>query len=67
MRRKGNGGALPIWILHSFIFTWFTFSALAEDPELGSSRVVFQVHRFITRQIDPLDFMYTQLNLYNRA
>ncbi|KAF7123277.1 hypothetical protein RHSIM_Rhsim12G0061300 [Rhododendron simsii] len=44
MRRKGNGGALPIWILHSFMFTWFTFSALAEDPELGSSRVVFQTN-----------------------
>ncbi|KAI8527314.1 hypothetical protein RHMOL_Rhmol12G0066100 [Rhododendron molle] len=44
MRRKGNGGALPIWILHTFMFTWFTFSALAEDPELGSSRVVFQTN-----------------------
>lgn len=45
MKRKGNGRLLlPIWILHIFLFRSFVFAAIAEDPLLGSSRVVFQTN-----------------------
>ncbi|CAL5398987.1 unnamed protein product [Camellia sinensis] len=43
MRRKNNGG-VSIWIAYGFIFFSLLFVAIAQDPELGSSRVVFQTN-----------------------